>query len=238
MIRGIERLAKDMSTKILTQEVLADNLANVTTPGFKTQRLFLRVLQKVVGRQTQKVTSPEIYTDFTQGPIEHTGRNLDLAIDGEGFFVVRTPLGERYTRCGNFTLNSEGFLTTHSGYLVMGQSGPISISGNKVEIASDGRVLVDGDEVDTIKVVCFRDLQSLRREGNYFASEGQSYFPADMTSTRIVQGALERSNVNPIDEMVEMISLYRHFESEQRSIKMQDESTKTLIERGGSFGKK
>jgi flagellar basal-body rod protein FlgF len=226
MIHGIQRLARDMKLRIFRQEVIASNLANATTPGFKAQRAFDSHLKDAIGT----------YTAFGQGPIEHTQRKLDLAIQGEGFFVIDTPSGERFTRCGSFTLTESGFLATHSGDLVMGTGGPIAISGQDLQISPDGRVIVDGDEAGALRIVYVPDPQALVREGNVYASGLAVHTEADMNRTEVIQGALERSNVSPIDEMVEMISLNRGFEADQKSITLQDESAKQLIERVGSTG--
>jgi flagellar basal-body rod protein FlgF len=240
MLSGIQRLAKDMSAKIRRQEFIADNLANSTTPGFKTQRAFLSQLRnavtgdRAVDRAEQVIGS---YTDFSQGPIEQTHRRLDLAIEGDGYFVISTSAGEKYTRCGNFTLSADGFLATQSGDLVMGAGGPITITGQDINITPEGAVMVDNEEVDTLRLVAFDDPQGLERNGNIYAAVRGSGYDADMGQTRIIQGALERSNVNPIDEMVEMISIHRGFEANQKSINLQDDSIKQLIDRAGRFGK-
>jgi flagellar basal-body rod protein FlgF len=236
MLRGIERLARDMSAKILKQELIANNLANATTPGFKTQRTFLSLLKaRLKGGKSEERCDIGTYTSFAQGPIERTHRSLDLAINGEGLFVIDTPRGERFTRCGSFTLAETGYLATQSGDLVMGSGGPILIDGQELNITADGKVIVDGGEVGVIRIVCFGDLQNLIREGNVFAASGEPYYDADINETEIIQGALERSNVNPIDQMVEMISLHRGFETDQRSISLQDESARRLIDRVGDF---
>jgi flagellar basal-body rod protein FlgF len=238
MLKGIQRLARDMSAKIVKQELVANNLANATTPGFKTQRAFRSLLKAAIGAagDTSDTSSIEAYTSFAQGPIEHTHRDLDVAINGEGFFAIDTPYGERYTRSGSFTLTQGGLLATQSGDLVLGAGGAIPISGNNLSITPDGKVVVDGDEVDALRIVTFRSPDLLMREGNKYASPVQPPVDADMSRTELIHGALETSNVSPVDEMVEMIAIHRGFEAEQRSIRMQDESARRLIERSGGQG--
>jgi flagellar basal-body rod protein FlgG len=255
MIDGVKKMAKDMTVKVLRQELVANNLANVNTPGFKSQRAFSTMLKhsmgtdaaraggRAAGRASNTQSETEsgdrtvgIYTSFEQGRIEYTHRNLDLAIDGEGFFVVDTPFGERFTRSGSFTLTEAGLLATYGGNLVMGAGGPIAIQGNEIEVTPDGGVVVDGEEVDTLKVVAFSDPENLDRQGNTFTSAGQAYTDANFSRTQIVQGALERSNVNPIDEMVEMIALHRGFEANQKSITLQIDASRKLMERVGDLG--
>jgi flagellar basal-body rod protein FlgF len=238
MIRGIERLAKDMTVKMLRQEKVTTNLANASASGFKSERVFLSMLKtdlegpRPLKQAEQQATS---YTDFSQGPIDYTHRSLDVAIDGDGFFVIDTSEGERFTRSGNFTLDEQGFLSTQSGDLVSGSQGPIPILGEKVSVAADGTVLVDNQEVGSLKVVAFADCQTLVREGNLFAQTTEAYTEADLNKTRIIQGALERSNVSPVDEMVDMIALNRSFEAEQRTVRMQDDATKQLLESAGKI---
>jgi flagellar basal-body rod protein FlgF len=257
MIDGVKKMAKDMSVKVLRQELVANNLANVNTPGFKTQRAFATVLKQSMGAEAARMTEADrgssvageatpqpsgeagqitsIYTSFEQGGIEYTHRDLDLAIDGEGFFVVDTPFGERFTRAGCFTLSEAGLLATYGGSLVMGQGGPIAIQGEAVKVTPDGTVLVDGEEVDTLKIVTFANPENLDRQGNTFAPTTQPYEEVDLSQTQIVQGALERSNVNPIDEMVEMIALHRGFEADQKSITLQIDASKKLMEKIGDL---
>jgi len=250
MIDGVKKMAKDMSVKVLRQELIANNLANVNTPGFKTQRAFSTLLKQSMGAEAARMgeapggatSKPEgadgqqtvgIYTSFEQGRIEYTHRSLDLAIDGDGFFVVDTPFGERFTRSGSFTLTESGLLATYGGNLVMGAGGPITIQGEEVEITPDGSVVVDGDEVDTIRVVAFPEPENLDRQGSTFASNNAQYEDVDFARTQIVQG--ERSNVNPIDEMVEMIALHRGFEADQMGIRLQIDAAKKLLEQVGNL---
>jgi flagellar basal-body rod protein FlgF len=239
MLRGIQRLAEDMSVKMLKQDLIANNLANAETSGFKAQRAFVSLLNETMGAGNAAQAGPGVgtYTSFAQGPIEVTHRSLDLAINGEGFFVIDTAYGERFTRSGSFTLSEAGFLTTQSGELVVGAGGPIAISGQDLNVTPDGKVIVDGEEAGAIKVVTFASPHNLRREGNAFAAAGQPYHEVDVSQTEIIQGALERSNVSPIDEMVEMISLHRGFEAAQRSITLQDESARQLIDKAGGSGR-
>jgi flagellar basal-body rod protein FlgF len=237
MIHAIQRLARDMTARVFRQELVADNLANATTAGFKAQRAFASLLKDMQGDEANQIGRrlTGIYTSFLQGPLETTGRNLDLSIQGEGFFVVQTPSGERYTRAGSFSLSEEGVLTTQSGNPVLGGGGPITLTGPNLTVAPDGTILVDGEEIDLLRIAVFDDPQSLAREGNMFAAAGAGPRQAEPGETQVLQGALERSNASPIDEMVEMISLHRGFEADQRSIGLQDDSVKSVLERIGNF---
>jgi flagellar basal-body rod protein FlgF len=238
VLKGIDRLAADMTARITRQDMLAENLANASTPGFKTQRLFMTLLRESV-RSGGKVTNDRaygIYTDFSDGPVDVTGRPLDFAIQGEGFFAIETSTGERYTRAGNFTLDEEGTLTTNRGDVVVGSSGPITIESEDFTVSAEGKVIVEGAEIGAIKIVTFNDARSLVRRGNYFDAGAQAAVESEMIETSILQGALERANVNPIDEMVNMIAVHRGFETAQSTIKMQDDSAKKLIDNAGNVG--
>jgi flagellar basal-body rod protein FlgG len=234
-MRGIEKLARDMEARVARQELVANNLANATTPGFKAQRLFERILRNSVETGGTAKTLGT-YTSFMQGPIEHTHRKLDLAIQGDGFFVVDTPSGEMYTRNGSFTLDQYGTITTQAGHPVQGIGGPVAVSGRDITITPEGRILVDNAEMGTLRVVSFSDPQMLVREGNLYRSTQGEGIQADMNRTTVVQGALERSNVSPIEEMIEMIAVHRGFEADQRAITVADQSSRRLIERLGKFG--
>lgn len=237
MLKGVDRLATDMTARITRQDMLAENLANATTPGFKTQRLFMSLLRESVrsGSGATIDKSYGIYTDFSQGPVDVTNRPLDFAISGEGFFAVETSAGEMYTRAGNFTLDEEGTLTTNKGNVVVGTSGPITIESQDFTVSAEGKVIVEGAEIGAIKIVTFDDPSALVRQGNYYESGGQGAAESEMIETQILQGALERANVSPIDEMVNMIAVHRGFEMDQTTVKLQDETARKLIERAGNI---
>jgi flagellar basal-body rod protein FlgF len=237
VLKGVDRLAADMTARITRQDMLAENLANASTPGFKTQRLFMSLLKESV-RSGGKVTNDRtygIYTDFSQGPIDVTERPLDFAIQGDGFFAIETGTGEKYTRAGNFTLDGEGTLTTNKGDAVMGTSGPITIESQNFTVSAEGKVIVDGAEVGAIKIVTFQKPADLVRKGNYYEAGGQAPVESEMIDTQVLQGALERANVSPIDEMVNMIAVHRGFEADQTTIRLQHETVRKLIERAGNI---
>lgn len=237
MLKGVDRLAADMTARITRQDMLAENLANASTPGFKTQRLFMTLLRESV-RGGGKVADDKaygIYTDFSQGPMDVTHRPLDFAIQGEGFFAVETEAGEQYTRAGNFTLDEEGTLTTNTGNVVAGSSGPITIESENFTVSAEGKVIVDGAEIGAVKIVTFENPERLVRRGNYYEAGGQAPVESEMIETKVLQGVLERANVNPIDEMVNMIAVHRGFETDQTTIRLQHESAKKLIDNAGNI---
>lgn len=162
-------------------------------------------------------------TDFTAGVFRETGRPLDVALDGDGFFVVQTPRGERYTRAGALTVDSAGQVVTQRGELVVSDSGPITIRQGKgdLSIGADGSVSVDKKPVGKLKIVRFEDTRAaLTKEGDsLFMATGKEQ-PQDANKTRVVQGVLELSNVNAVTEMATMMQNSREFDSLQRSITM------------------
>ena len=162
-------------------------------------------------------------TDFSPGVMRETGRPLDMALDGEGFLVVQTPRGERYTRAGALSVDASGQLVTQRGELVVGDRGPITIRQGKGDlgIGADGSVSIDGKPVGKLKVVRFNDARAaLTKEGDaLFMATGKEP-PQDANGTRVVQGVLELSNVNAVTEMATMMQNSREFDSLQRSITM------------------
>ena len=160
-------------------------------------------------------------TDFSPGVLRETGRPLDVALDGEGFLVVQTPRGERYTRAGALTVDASGQLVTQRGEIVVGDRGPITIRQGKGDlgIGADGSISVDGQPVGKLKVVRFNDARAaLTKEGDsLFMATGKEP-PQDANGTHVVQGVLELSNVNAVTEMATMMHNSREFDSLQRSI--------------------
>ncbi len=202
-------------------ETIANNLANINTPGFKRDTIAFRSLLSRIY---------ETKTDISPGPIRYTGNPLDLAISSEGFFKINTPDGVRYTRDGIFMLNAEKQLVTRNGDTVMGQNGPITINGTKIEISQNGSVYVDGDLVDRISIVNFNDKNKLKKQGaSYYIYEGAESEITDAENPQLHQGYIEGSNVNATEEMIKMIEAFRSFESTQKAIQAMDEMTRKLI---------
>lgn len=160
-------------------------------------------------------------TDHSTGVIRQTGRALDVALDGEGFLVVQTPRGERYTRAGALTMDSSGQLVTQRGELIVTDNGPITIRQGKGElsIGQDGSIAMDGKPLGKLKVVRFENQRAaLQKEGDsLFMATGKEQ-PQAANNTRVMQGTLELSNVNAVTEMATMIQNSREFDSLQRSI--------------------
>jgi flagellar basal-body rod protein FlgG len=218
--------ALDARMKIV--DVIANNLANANTAGFK--RDFTHILQNAVGFEAGT------QIDISPGDIMPTGNNLDVALNGPGFFAIETPNGTRYTRAGNFALSQSGELVTKEGFKVMSTSNsPIKIGEGTVEIHDGGVVTVDGNEVGALKVVTFNDVTKLQKEGNSrFVWNGSPGGVQTVSDPDVKGGYLERSNVSAIDEMVHLMTSYREFESVQRALRtlMSDMNSKLVQELG------
>jgi len=236
MIRGLYTAATGMVSECTRTNVIANNLANVNTTGFKRHETvnseFERSLLKRIndGSQLPQVGelghgtyTDEIFIDRSEGSFAQTGNAFDLAIAGEGYFAIQTPAGVRYTRNGAFTRNGDEQLVTHEGRPVLNVNGrPITIPDDgQVVIGADGRIFVDDEEVDTLQFVQFADQRNLLPEGDNLYQVVNNEQPAAATGT-IEQGMLERSNVNVVAEMVNLINAYRAYEANSKVITTHD----------------
>jgi len=217
-----------MDARLKLVDVIANNLANANTTGFK--RDFGQILENEFGSEAAT------QLDVSPGQVVSTGNELDAALNGPGFFVVETPNGERYTRAGNFSLSSNGELVTKEGLKVLSTSNsPISLGEGKVEIHDGGVVTVDGNEIATLKVVTFNDITKLQKEGlSRFVWRGAPGGIQVVSEPEVRGGYLERSNVSAIDEMVHLMSAYREFEAVQRALRtLMNEMDGRLIQESG-----
>lgn len=192
-------------------EVSANNLANATTPGYNNQKLvFSDYLSKDQKRKNAFANDVSTYRDTSKGSLRMTNNPLDVAVTGPGYFIVETPFGERYTKSGNFQIDAEGTLMNTQGYPVMGNDGGRIIlpeNANKVEINGMGQVLVDGNDVGQIGLAEFADEQKMERMGDTLYRAKEEPLPAD--SSRVVQGAIENSNVSAVSELIRVQEVSR-----------------------------
>jgi flagellar basal-body rod protein FlgG len=234
MYKGIYIALSGAILKNRNMQIFAQNIANANTPGFKKDRISFRdyiipVDNKPPGVEDSRVMTEldEVTTDFSSGTLMRTGNPLDVAISGEGFFALE---GNLYTRNGSFRIDEEGNLVTLDGIKVLGDGGPVSIQGTKIEIDSSGEIFVDGVSTGRLKIVDFSDRGVLRKAagGAFFTeSAGQE------SGARVSQGYLEASNVEVIKELVQMIETQREFESYQKIIQsFDDAASKTINEMG------
>lgn len=158
-------------------------------------------------------------TDHSAGSVRQTDRALDAALVGDGFFVVQTPRGERYTRAGVFTPDASGQLVTPNGDLVVGENGPLTLPTGEAAIGEDGSIFVGGQTIGRLRIVRFADARAvLAKEGSSLFVAAPGTQPTAATGTRVVGGALEMSNVNALTEMSAMMQNSREFDSLQRSM--------------------
>jgi len=215
----------------------SNNIANVSTPGFKAE--YLNYIMKNTGpsssdKMPSYAESPS--TDYSQGTLQKTDNSLDVALQGEGFFVLQTASGIAYTRKGDFTLNTKQELITKSGDYVMGKAGKIVLNGNDVRMDESGNIQLDGTQVDSLKIVSFENPEVLTHAGEGILKDpGEGILKKDFTP-KVVNGSLETSNVSAIKEMIQMIDLQRTFETYQKLIHSMEDQDKLSAGRIGKVG--
>jgi flagellar basal-body rod protein FlgG len=245
MLQGLYAAASGMIAQRERLDVVANNLANIPTTGFKkadpVSRGFYQVFAEQIGRFPSPRGAADVpgggaaidatSEDFSPGSIVDTGNALDVAIDGSGFFVVQTPSGERYTRAGSFALDQQDQLVTPNGFPVLGLGGPIIISGDNMSISSDGTVTIDGVAAEQIRIVDFPEpaLLTKYRQTLYGATDDVRRTATTVLTPDLRAGALEQSNVNPIAELVALMDASRTYESQQRVITAFDETLDSAV---------
>lgn len=208
---------------------ITQNLANASTNGYKAQRTaFSQVLRK-----SQVAVETSQYVDFTQGSLVHTGRALDLAINGEGFFVIESPEGEKYTRNGAFRPNVNGQLVNGLGELLAGENGPVTLPPNagegNINVDQQGNIRVNGLQVGKVRVVTFGNAGALVPVGGGAFTAPDNINPDDAENYAVIQGHQESSNVSMVEELVGLITVTRLYEANTKTITAQDERLKTLL---------
>lgn len=236
LIKGIYTSASGMLPRILKQEIYANNMANVNTTGFKRDEVFMQVMDDVSkdGIITDEPwETPMVdgtYIDFEQGALERTDGKQDFALEGSGFFAIETPAGTRYTRAGDFSISPQGILTDKDGNSVLSDSGPIPVVGAELVIGTDGTISVDGTNLGKLKIVDFEKPYNLRKtDGGYFTPANASVTEKPAPDTQVHQGYLEKSNVNVIGVMVDMLASFRAYEAGQKAIQSQDETLEKAV---------
>jgi flagellar basal-body rod protein FlgF len=228
-------------------DVIANNLANVSTPGFKREAAkFEEYITKMRPAEGEKgsqsisfVKDAGVMRDVSQGNVEQTGAPYDVAIAGTGYFSVQTPAGMRYTRDGHFSLDTNGNLVTSQGYQVQGDGGAITITPNDgdVSIAPDGTISSVvrgvGNQIAKLKLVDFADPTAMTKQGANLYTTSQT--PTAPTSVNLRQGALEASNVQPVIEISHMIEVMRAYEATSTLSKSQEDMMRQAIEKLGQM---
>ncbi len=246
MIKGIFTSASGMQPHSVKMEVIANNLANIDTTGFKKENVFIQVLdqERAVNRRNAgygdlaSLDAREL-TDYSQGTFRTTNNPFDVALLGDGFFTVETPQGLRYTRNGNFSLSEDGVIQTSEGYPVMGTGGKMRIDNwskiatGDITISPHGEVGIDKVMIGQLRVVDFPQPYQLSKEGTSIFVPREKVAPIEVDKNTVVkQGMLEESNIDAIEEMVAMIELNRSFETDQRMTTIQDGTLDKALEIG------
>ncbi len=203
-------------------QLISQNLSNAQTTGYKKDvPLFYTLFSQAMGQVQEERGFSSI--SLQQGHLEKTGNPLDLALEGEGFFKVMTPLGVRYTRAGHFILDREQRLSHPEGYPVLGKNGEVRLSGKEIVVEKDGSIRMDGSESHRIAVVTFASPDRLKKEGrNLFVAETPEE-EREAREVSVLQGYLEQSNVNAIEEMIGLIDSLRTYEACMKMIQSRDE---------------
>ena len=238
-------------------DIIANNLANVNTVGFKEEKVAFKVLNPepeknyknplppanykvdmehlhpLRGNEIDYVEVSGVYRDDNQGPAINTGNNFDVMIEGDGYFQLNTNEGLRFTRNGSFSLNQDGALTDKFGNPVLGENGVVFVKKTGFEINAKGDIIQDGKIIDSLKLVKFKDPTLLEKVGtNHYYHSGPEEFISDIESPNMKQGFLEGSNVNPIKNLTTMILAHRSYEAYQKAIKnvdnMMEKSSNTI----------
>ena len=274
MIRGMYTGASGMTALQFKMDVVANNIANVDKTAFKKDDVLYKTFPELllhrtnddgvgwtpmgsfdttplIGKLGTGVEVNETYTRYEQGGVKYTKSDKDIALQGEGFFMVQTNRGARLSRNGAFVLNKEGLLVTSQGFPLLGENGPIQVSRNNFLIKSNGEVWVNnaidpskvyGKDLNTWEEPVLVDVIQVRQVDypRYLAKEGDSFYvdtpesgeprlPSEEDAPEVLQGYLETSNVNIVREMVDMIELQRAYEMNQRSIQTHDQMLGKLI---------
>jgi flagellar basal-body rod protein FlgF len=223
-------------------DVVANNIANVNTTGFKAEgSIFEEYLNSnaradTSGSRVSFVRDRGTWHDLSAGPVEKTGNPLDVAVDGNALLVVQTPRGERYTRNGAFQINAQGQLVTSEGNPVLGEAGPITFqpTDNQVSISADGTISVreGNNKTDsqrgTLRMVSVANAQNLQKDGgSTFSVAGET--PQATKASRIVQGTIEKSNVRAVVEMTRMIEVTRSYTQIANMLSQQADLQKTSM---------
>jgi len=258
MLDGMKSAEQGMIQMSQKQDIITNNLANASTFGFRKDEYntvsFSDVMREqaagssIIGEDGdahgymksggEMAVNTQLLgytnTGYSQGGARETGNPLDVMLDdnGIGFFTVHTPEGTRYTRNGNFKLE-DGVLALSDGCKVQGLKGDIHLNGSNFEVSSDGFVKVDGKVVDRLKISTFLNTRDLQKEGSSYlkAPEGKAIVLDRGIHTR--QGYLEMSNVNPVQEMVDMITVSRNYEANQKLLQTEGQMLQTTANQVG-----
>jgi flagellar basal-body rod protein FlgF len=219
--------ASGASSQITALDATANNLANANTVGYKADQAVFQehlIAAMYVGRAQKDMRYNGVATvasDMRSGPLQITNKPLDVAIEGDGFFAIKTPRGERYTRAGAFQIGADGTLVTAQGYAVSDASGnPISVQPDAkvLSMGDDGRLTVDDAEAGQLKMVRFRQLNGLEKDGDTMFRATARSGTAEVSQATVIGGALEMPNVSIVKGMTDLVSATRAFEALEKAV--------------------
>jgi flagellar basal-body rod protein FlgF len=233
--------ASGLRSRMESLDLLANNLANTNSPGFKSDREFYGVYRAVEADGSDSVMPlvERHWTDFSQGALAPTGNPLDLALSGHGFFAIDGPSGPLYTRNGNFRLSPAGRMITEEGYPVRasGGAGLILSPGRSIEIAADGTVQQDGQVIGRLELVDFTSTAGLAKQGRtYFRSGDPAAVAPAPSGAAVQQGKLEAANVGSAESAVRLVNVMRQFEMLQKAVGLGAEMNRRAIEEVARVG--
>ena len=235
MIRGLYTSATGMLAAQTQSEVIGDNVANLKTPGYKEQLASnisfpSLLIQRMGGNQASETVQigglgtgvgvDRAALSNVQGALQTTDVKTDLALTSPGYFVVQTPGGERYTRNGHFQLDANGMLQSPDGYALLGEQGPIGPLSSDFSVSAGGTIMDQGRIIDRLRVVEI-PTDALQREGQSLYSASQPIQVS--TAAQVLQGSVEASNVDLSGQMIQMMTVMKAYEANQRVIQTQDE---------------
>lgn len=260
MVRGLYISASGALVAQANVDLIANNLANVSTGGFKRSLMVATAspeseqlyriqtdpgqdpnsnvpgvgTQQRIGELTFGAQIYDTPTVFSQGELQQTGNQLDFALQGNGFFTIQTPQGVRYTRDGEFVRNAQGLLSTQDGNLVLGQGGaPITIPDGIVTSDQHGNLDANGQAIGQLQIVQFQNPNAVRPQGNAEFVDTGGAGPVADTATAVDQGMLEKSNADVVSSMIDLITNQRWFDANEKSIQTQDTANQQVIEQVG-----
>ena len=257
MVRGLYTSGYSMLVNQKKMDVISNNLANADTTGFKKDTVIFEAFPSLdtkrindfqnpinpipsIGSMRLGVEATEVFTYFTQGQLNATERSLDMAISGadNAFFTIGIPnanggLDNHYSRDGVFSVNAVGVLVNKDGHPVLGQNGQITLSGSDISVNDSGEIFQNGEIIDRLAIAQFQDPKQLSKYGNNLLTAPQDAQTIPFNG-KIYQGYTEKSNINTIREMVDMITVMRAYEANQKLIQYQDSTLDRAINSVGS----
>ena len=227
MSTGIWMAASGASSQITALDATANNLANATTAGYKVEQAVFQehlIAAMYVGNAQKEMRYngvATVATDMRAGPLQITNKPLDVAIEGDGFFTIQTPRGERYTRAGAFQIGADGTLVTAQGYPVLDSGGGtinVQPDAKVLSMGDDGTLTVDDSDVGQLKIVKFRQVNGLEKDGEQMFRVTPRSGRAEVAQATVLPGALEMPNVSIVKGMTDLVSATRAFEALEKAV--------------------